>query len=89
MHKPPFSTMETEPLTTAIAALQELLFDHSLRWSDPTAVSWYSVVDAALDVARQILAGDLAPSQHLAQALNTALLDETPLPWSAIPTVSA
>ncbi len=83
MPTPPIDPREMEPFTTALRMLQEDLFNYSLRWDDPEQLLCYHTADAALDVARQLLAGRLAPREELAAALNAALLDETPLPWSA------
>lgn len=81
MPTPPIDPKEMEPFTSTLRVLQQELFDYSLRWDDPKALTCYHTADAALDVARQLLAGRLAPREELAAALNAALLDETPLPW--------
>jgi len=79
----PIDPIDVEPFTTALRVLQEDLFNYSLRWDDPAALACYHTADAALDVARQLLAGTLAPSTAVMKALTAALLDETPLPWVA------
>ncbi len=90
MSRPPITAADAAPLTEAIRRVQELVFEASVGWDDPRALACYALVDAALDVARQLLSGDLAPTQGLAQALDAALLDTKRLPWAPdVITVSA
>ena len=82
MPKPPLPLDETAPMVIALLCFKDVLTTHSLRWHDPASLECYDLVDAALAVACQLLAGDLAPSRDLATALDAALLDETRLPWA-------
>jgi|GEM_PF-4142139 len=81
MPTPPISPAAMEPFTTALRHIQDQLFTASLPWHNADALACYHAADAALDVACQLLAGTLAPSEQLAKTLNDVLLDETPLPW--------
>ncbi len=78
----PIDPQDAEPFTSAIHDLQEALFEASLSWEEEAARATYACADAALDVARQLLTGTLAPSEELWTALTAALLDERPLPWT-------
>ena len=82
MPKPPLPLDETAPMVTALLRFKDMLTTHAVRWHDPAALECYDLVDAALAVAVQLLAGDMAPSRDLAAAINAALLDETRLPWA-------
>ena len=83
LRKPPLPLNETEPMVMALLRFKDMLTTHALhRWHDPAALECYDLVDAALAVACQVLAGDLAPSRNLAVALDAALRDETRLPWA-------
>ena len=83
MPKPPLPLDETEPMVMALLRFKYMLATHALhRWHDPAALECYDLVDAALAVAIQVLASDLAPSRNLAVALDAALRDETRLPWA-------
>ena len=79
MPTPPIPAQDAEPLTAAVCDLQERLFEASLSWEDEAARASYACADAALDMARQLLSGTLAPSEELWTALTAALRDETPL----------
>ena len=82
--KQPISPIEAASFVTAIRAIQQLLVIRAANSNKPGADAYYAVVDSALEVARQILAGTLAPTIALAEALDAALMDETPLPWTMV-----
>ena len=83
LRTPPLPLDETAPMVMALLRFKDMLTTHALhRWHDPAALECYDLVDAALAVAIQVLAGDLAPSRNLAVALDAALRDETRLPWA-------
>ena len=78
MPTPPIPAQDAEPLTAAVRDLQERLFEISLSWEEHAARATYACADAALDVARQLLAGTLVCIA--VAALETVLGDKTPLP---------
>ena len=76
-------------INVAIRSIQYLLSIQAANTPDLAAQACYLTADAALAVAWRVLCGDLAPSRALTDALEAALLDETPLPWSMINVTSA